>query len=276
MKRLKHLDEILQQVQTVSPLVHCISNQVASNDCANIVLACGASPIMAEDPEEVAEVTAISRAVSLSLGTPNPRKAEALRRAGKQANALGIPVVFDPVGIGVSAFRQEIAAAFLEEVRPTVLRCNCSELRALILEEENARGVDADTAQEREEDQNIALAKAAARSLGCVVAMTGEEDVITDGTTVCIGHNGTPRMRSVTGTGCMLSVLTGAFVGADPEHPLEAALGAVCAMGLCGEIAEGRMQPQDGTGSFRVYLMDAVSNLTPEALEEGADYEYYR
>ena len=89
-------------------------------------------------------------------------------------------------------------------------------------------------------------------------------------------RSSTPRMRSVTGTGCMLSVLTGAFVGANPEHPLEAALGAVCAMGLCGEIAEGRMQPQDGTGSFRVYLMDAVSNLTPEALEEGADYEYYR
>lgn len=275
MKRL-NLDEILTQVQQTAPLVHCISNQVASNDCANIVLACGASPIMAEDPEEVAEVTAISKAVSLSLGTPNPRKAEALLRAGKKANALGIPVVFDPVGVGVSAFRQKIASDFLTEVRPAILRCNCSELRALILEEENARGVDADTAQERDENRNIELAKAVAKGLGCVVAMTGEEDVITDGKTVCIGHNGTPLMRKVTGTGCMLSVLTGAFVGANPDHPLEAALGAVCAMGLCGEIAEKRMKPQDGTGSFRVYLMDAVSNLTPEELEEGADYEYYR
>lgn len=272
---MKSLCDILNQVQTASPLVHCISNQVASNDCANIVLACGASPIMAEDPEEVAEVTALSKAVSLSLGTPNPRKAEALLRAGKQANALGIPVVFDPVGVGVSAFRQKIASDFLTEVRPTILRCNCSELRALILEEENARGVDADTAQERDENRNIELAKTVAKGLGCVVAMTGEEDVITDGKTVCIGHNGTPLMRRVTGTGCMLSVLTGAFVGANPDHPLEAALGAVCAMGLCGEIAEKRMQPQDGTGSFRVYLMDAVSNLTPEELEEGADYEYH-
>ena len=275
MKRL-NLDEILTQVQQTAPLVHCISNQVASNDCANIVLACGASPIMAEDPEEVAEVTAISKAVSLSLGTPNPRKAEALLRAGKKANARGIPVVFDPVGVGVSAFRQKIASDFLTEVRPAILRCNCSELRALILEEENARGVDADTAQERDENRNIALAKTVAKGLGCVVAMTGEEDVITDGTTVCIGHNGTPLMRKVTGTGCMLSVLTGAFVGANPDYPLEAALGAVCAMGLCGEIAEKRMKPQDGTGSFRVYLMDSVSNLTPEELEEGADYEYYR
>ncbi len=273
---MKSLSEILQRVQTRSPLVHCISNQVASNDCANIVLACGASPIMAEDPEEVAEVTALSKAVSLSLGTPNPRKAEALLRAGKQANALGIPVVFDPVGVGVSAFRQRIAKNFLDAVHPAILRCNCSELRALCLEEENARGVDADTRQEQDETENIRLAKAAAKKLNCVVAMTGEADILTDGEMTYLGHNGTPLMRKVTGTGCMLSVLTGAFVGANPDRPLEAALGAVCAMGLCGELAEQRMQQNDGTGSFRVYLMDAVSNLTPETLEEGADYEHYR
>lgn len=273
---MKRLSEILKNVREVSPLVHCISNQAASNDCANIVLACGASPIMADDPEEVAEVTAISRAVSLSLGTPSPRKAEALLRAGKTANEQGIPVVFDPVGVGVSAFRRETASRFLDEVRPTILRCNCSELRTICLEEENRRGVDADTAQEDEREENITLAKAAAESLKCVVAMSGREDIITDGETVYIGHNGTPRMRSVTGTGCMLSVLAGAFVGANPDAPLEAALGAVCAMGICGQLAEKRMTGQDGTGSFRVYLMDAVSNLTPEQLEENADYEHYR
>lgn len=272
---MKSLYEILKHVRETSPLVHCISNQVASNDCANIVLACGASPIMAEDPEEVAEVTAISRAVSLSLGTPNPRKAEALLRAGKTANEQGIPVVFDPVGVGVSEFRRTIADRFLAEVRPTILRCNCSELRTLCLEEANRRGVDADRAQEDEWQENITLAKAAAKTLGCVVAMSGREDVITDGKTVYLGQNGTPRMRSVTGTGCMLSVLTGAFVGANPDAPLEAALGAVCAMGVCGQRAEKRMSGQGGTGSFRVYLMDAVSNLTPEQLEEDADYEHY-
>lgn len=270
---MEHLYKILKRVREVSPLVHCISNQVASNDCANIVLACGASPIMAEDPEEVAEVTAISSAVSLSLGTPSPRKAEALLRAGKKANEKNIPVVFDPVGVGVSAFRQETAIRFLDEVHPTILRCNCSELRALCLEEENRCGVDADIVQERDWEQNVALAKAAAIALDCVVAMTGEEDVITDGKRVYLGHNGTPLMRKITGTGCMLSALTGAFVGANPEHPLNAALGAVCAMGFCGQLAEERMKRLDGTGSFRVYLMDAVSNLTPEQLEEGADYE---
>ncbi len=273
---MKSLYEILKRVQTVSPLVHCISNQVASNDCANIVLACGASPIMAEDPEEVAEVTAISRAVSLSLGTPNPRKAEALLRAGKKANELGIPVVFDPVGVGVSGFRKEIANDFLSKVHPTILRCNCSELRTLCLKEANARGVDADTKQERDATENIQLAKHTANKLNCIVAMTGKEDIITDGEQVCLGRNGTPLMRKVTGTGCMLSVLTGAFVGANPDCPLEAAIGAVCAMGLCGELASRRMRPQDGTGSFRVYLMDAVSNLTPEQLEEDANYEFYR
>ena len=203
------LCEVYRNVQTISPLVHCISNQVASNDCANIVLACGASPIMAEDPEEVAEVTAISKAVSLSLGTPNPRKAEALLRAGKKANEMGIPVVFDPVGVGVSKFRQETAKKFLDEVKPAILRCNCSELRTLCLEEANRRGVDADTNQEHDLNRNIALAKAAAESLGCVIAMTGEEDVLTDGTAVALGADwcfrGSQSGASAgSGSGCCL------------------------------------------------------------------------
>ena len=100
---------LFDRVRETSPLVHCISNLVSANDCANIVLAAGASPIMADDPEEVEEITALSRALCLSLGTPNPRKAEAMVKAGRTAARLGLPVVFDPVGVGASQFRQSIA-----------------------------------------------------------------------------------------------------------------------------------------------------------------------
>lgn len=121
----------LDRVRQASPLVHCISNLVTANDCANVVLAAGASPIMADAPEEVREITALSRALCLSLGTPNPRKADAMFLAGRKAAELGLPVVFDPVGVGASAYRQEIAQKLLQDVPLTVLRCNASELQTL-------------------------------------------------------------------------------------------------------------------------------------------------
>ena len=140
----------LDRVRQASPLVHCISNLVTANDCANIVLAAGASPIMADAPEEVREITALSRALCLSLGTPNPRKADAMFLAGRKAAELGLPVVFDPVGVGASAYRQEIAQKLLQDIPLTVLRCNASELQTLSGQSLVSRGVDAGKAPELE------------------------------------------------------------------------------------------------------------------------------
>lgn len=264
---------LLHNVQAVSPLVHCISNLVTANDCANIVLAVGASPIMADAPEEVAEITALCRALCLSLGTPNPRKADAMRKAGRKAAQLGLPVVFDPVGVGASQFRKDIAADILREVPLTVLRCNASELQALHGMQQVSRGVDAGKALPPE--ALLPLAKQFAEEHHCVVAVTGAEDLVTDGRTAYGIRNGTPLLRKVTGAGCMLSVLTAAFVGANPGQPLEAAAAAVCAMGLCGELAASRLREGEGTGMLRTRLLDAVSNLTGEQLDKGANYELY-
>ena len=238
---------LFDRVRETSPLVHCISNLVSANDCANIVLAAGASPIMADDPEEVEEITALSRALCLSLGTPNPRKAEAMVKAGRTAARLGLPVVFDPVGVGASQFRQSIAAEVLREVPVTVLRCNASELQALSGLAQVSRGVDAGKTLPPEALRPLAEQFAAQHH--CVAA--------------------------VTGAGCMLSVLTAAFVGANPDRPLAAAAAAVCAMGLCGETAAARLTGEEGTGTLRMYLMDAVSNLTGEQLDQGANDELY-
>mgnify|MGYP000760123170 CR=1 FL=1 len=140
----------LDRVRQASPLVHCISNLVTANDCANVVLAAGASPIMADAPEEGREITALSRALCLSLGTPNPRKADAMFLAGRKAAELGLPVVFDPVGVGASAYRQEIARKLLQDIPLTVLRCNASELQTLSGQSLVSRGVDAGKAPELE------------------------------------------------------------------------------------------------------------------------------
>ncbi len=170
---------LFDRVRETSPLVHCISNLVSANDCANIVLAAGASPIMADDPEEVEEITALSRALCLSLGTPNPRKAEAMVKAGRTAARLGLPVVFDPVGVGASQFRQSIAAEVLREVPVTVLRCNASELQALSGLAQVSRGVDAGKTLPPEALRPLAEQFAAQHH--CVAAVTGAEDIVTDG-----------------------------------------------------------------------------------------------
>lgn len=267
-------EEIFRNVKACRPLIHCITNFVTANDCANLLLAAGASPIMAEDLEEVADVTSICNGLCLNLGTPTPRRLEAMVVAGKRANALGHPVVLDPVGVGASKMRMEGAKRLLKEVRFAAIRGNLSEIKALLLGAAASGGVDADRKDVlAEETQVAAFARSAARALGTVVAISGAADVVTDGNRVFCIHNGCPAMSSVTGTGCQLSSLTAAFLTANPETPLESAAGAAAMMGLAGEIAYGRMSPMDGNASYRNYIIDAVYRMTPETLERGAKYE---
>lgn len=263
------LGEIIEQTRHKHPLVHCITNYVSANDCANLLLGCGASAIMADDPEEVAEVTAMCDGLVLNMGTPNPRKLEALLIAGKEANRLGHPVVLDPVGVGSSAMRQEAVRQLLEEISFAAIRGNATEIATLVRGTASHRGVDAD----EQNDATEANARQLARKTGAVVIVTGDTDLVTDGATLYRVHNGHPMMRIVTGAGCQLSALVGAYITANADKPMQAALAAVCAMGLCGEIAHRRHTPLDGNASYRNYILDAICNLTTQALEEGANYE---
>lgn len=266
------LAEVITQTRQRSPLVHCITNYVSANDCANLLLACGASPIMADDPDEAAEVTRMCNGLVLNTGTPNPRKLDAMLIAGREANRLGHPVILDPVGVGCSALRREGARRLLADVKLTAIRGNASEIATLAQGTAAHRGVDSDI------DCTAAMtavqnARMLAKTTGAVVIVTGESDVVTDGTTCFRVANGHPMMRLVTGAGCQLSALIGAYVTADPAQALNAALAAVCAMGLCGEIAHDRLSVMDGSATYRNYIIDAISRLTPEALEKGARYE---
>lgn len=266
------LGEIITQNRQRRPLVHCITNYVTANDCANILLACGGSAIMADDPGEVAEVTAMCDGLVLNMGTPDPRKLDALLRAGQEANKLGHPVILDPVGVGSSSLRREAGQRLLEHVRFTAIRGNATEISTLVRGTAAHRGVDADI-EGNPIDSIDANAKRLARETGAVVIVTGDTDIVTDGEMLYRVHNGHPMMRTVTGSGCQLSALLGAYVTANPDHPLHAALAAACAMGLCGEFAHERLTPLDGNASYRNYIIDAICNLTPEALEKGAKYE---
>ena len=247
---------LLRNLRDRRPLVHAITNYVTANDCANLLLACGASPIMAD------------------VGTLHRGTIPAMVACGKTANARGIPVVLDPVGAGASRLRTETALRLLREVRFTVIRGNLSEIETLARGHGTTYGVDsADRVTPDNLDACCALVRDFARRTGAVVAMSGAVDLVSDGERVYCIRNGHPMMGLVTGTGCQLSCLAGAFAAANPDRPLEAAAAAVCAMGLCGEIAHARLGPEDGNGSYRTYLMDAVCRLTPEQLEKGARYE---
>ena len=268
--------QMLEAVRRQSPLIHNITNYVTVNDCANILLACGASPIMADDLDEVEEITSICGGLNLNIGTLNRRTIPAMLAAGKKANALGHPVVLDPVGAGASTLRTHTALELLEQIRFTVIRGNISEIKTLAFGSGGTRGVDADLADRVTPDnlgQAVRFAKDFSEKTGAVVAITGAIDIVADPERAYCIRNGNAAMSQITGTGCQLSAMTAAYVTANPGSTLEAAAAAVCAMGLCGELAMARMGPLDGNASYRNYIIDAVCNLTPEALERGANYE---
>lgn len=216
------------------------------------------------------------RGLNINIGTLNSRTIESMILAGKKANELGHPVVLDPVGAGASALRTNTANRLLEEVKFTVIRGNISEIKTLAGASASTQGVDANVADKITDDHldsAIAFAKAFSKKAGAVIAITGAIDLVCNSEKAYIIRNGHPMMSSVTGTGCQLSAMTAAYITANPEDALGATAAAVCAMGLAGEIAHNRLSGLDGNSSYRNYMIDAIYQMTPEQLEEGAKYE---
>ena len=263
---------LLGELHRRRPLVHCITNYVTANDCANILLAIGASPIMADDPEETEEIAAAASALVLNMGTPSRRKLEAMIRAGRRANEKGIPVILDPVGAGASRLRREMAESLIREVRVDILRGNVSEVSFAAGLASREKGVDVSEADRGIDRTEAALA--AARRLGCTVAVTGEVDVVTDGRRTARIRGGSSMMARVTGTGCMTSALAGAFAGAGAERgdAFPAAVAALASMGIAGETAFEKAGHL-GCGSFHIALLDAVGGLNEKSIRERAEIE---
>ena len=271
------LGKQLSLVRERAPLVQCITNFVTVNDCANIILAAGGSPSMADDVREAAEAVRGSAALVCNLGAI--AAVDAMVSAGKTANELGKPVVLDPVAAGNTALRRQESGRLLAGVKFAAIRGNASEIRALARGELTGSGVDVsgeDAVTDATLPRTVETARLLAKQTGAVVAVSGPIDVVTDGGQTILLRNGCATMARITGSGCMLTSLLGAFCGADPGHPFEAACAAIAAMGVAGDLAEER-RLRNGTGNatFRTDLIDAVFNLTEEQLNGRVRYEVY-
>ena len=270
------LKTMLENVRAKSPLVHNITNYVTVNDVANVLLAAGGSPIMSDDADDVEDITSICGGLNINIGTLNKNTIPSMFLAGRKANELGHIVLLDPVGAGASRLRTDTANRLMQEVRFDAVRGNISEIKTLCTGSGSTKGVDADAVDavtEANLDDGVQLVKAFAQKTGCIIAVTGAIDLVSDGERCWCIRNGRAEMSRITGTGCQLSALMTAFLVANPDRKLDAAAAAVCMMGLAGEIGWANMQPGDGNSTYRDRIIDAIFNMTGDALEEGAKYE---
>lgn len=270
------LKKCIENVRKKRPLIHSITNYVTVNDVANILLACGGSPIMSDDLEEVEEITSICEGLNINIGTLNKNTIPSMFLAGKKANELGHKVLLDPVGVGASRLRTDTAVKLMKQVKFNVIRGNISEIKTLAFGGGSTKGVDAniaDAVTEDSLDEAVAFVKGFSKKIGCILAVTGAIDLVSDGKKCYVIRNGRSEMGKITGTGCQLSAMIVAFIVANPGYELEATVAAACSMGLAGEIGWMNMQPIDGNATYRNRIIDAIYRMDGEILEKGAKYE---
>lgn len=264
---------IIENTKKNVPLVHCITNYVTVNDVANMLLACGGSPIMADEAKEVMEMQSICSALLINIGTLNERTIESMILAGKKANELGHIVVLDPVGAGATKLRTETVFRLLKEVKFDCIKGNISEIKTVALGAGKTNGVDAlesDKITKENASEAIKFAQKLSEETGAVIAITGPIDVICDTKKAILCDNGDKKMGSITGTGCMMGGVVAAYMAANKDNRFEAVVDAVAAVGLCGEIA---LKDAKGTGTLHIGMIDAMSNLNDAILKEGKKIE---
>ncbi|MFO7839720.1 MAG: hydroxyethylthiazole kinase [Desulfosalsimonadaceae bacterium] len=261
--------DALEQIRSRSVLVHSITNLVVMSTTANILLAVGASPVMAHAFEEVEEMTARADALVLNIGTLEQSWLESMIAAGRRANAEGIPVILDPVGAGATAFRSASARRIMDECRISVLRGNASEVLSLASSEVETRGVESSISMQ---DHMVPAVQDMALAEGCVVAVSGEHDCVTDGRRVFRIKNGQSLMTRITGIGCGLSALAAAFCGVLRESFAEATAAAHGYYGLCGDLA---ITVSDRPGSFYSAFLDRLYATGKEEINNSLKVEIF-
>lgn len=270
-------EKVLNSVQYRKPLVQCITNFVTVNDCANIILASGGRPTMASHSLEAEEAVRNAQALVCNMGAIE--HIDSMLLAGKEANRIGKPVILDPVGAGGTQLRRDTVRQLIDNIHFTVIRGNASEIRYLAGQQTTGSGVDVSDLDEITEDNlssAISMAADLAKQLDLVIAISGKIDIISNGREHCVLRNGCATMARITGSGCMLTSLIGAYCGSCKDSFL-ATCAAMAVMGVSGEIAEEkRFRNRTGNATFRNDLIDAVFNLTGEELKKGVHYEVYK
>ncbi|MED4586077.1 hydroxyethylthiazole kinase [Brevibacillus choshinensis] len=255
---MERVGQLLEKVREANPLIHNITNVVVTNFTANGLLALGASPVMAYAKQEVADMAGIAGALVLNMGTLDEQVVEAMLIAGKSANVHGVPVLFDPVGAGATPYRTKTAQTMVQEVKTAIVRGNAAEISHVIGESWEIKGVDAGEGK----GDVVALAKMAAKKLGTIVAITGKVDVITDGERTYLIRNGHPILTKVTGTGCLLTSVMGAFAAVDDDVLFAGAAALVC-YGVAAEQA-AQKTAEEGPGSFQIQFLNELASATPD------------
>lgn len=265
---------LLENTRKIKPIVHHITNYVTVNDCANVTLAIGASPIMADSIEEVEEITSISNSLLINIGTINERLYKSMLKSGKKANEKNIPVILDPVGVGASSFRKKITLDILKNVKVSIIKGNASEIAFIGNISSKNQGVDSDpTLDNQSLDTLIDIAKTTANITDCIIAMTGKTDIITDGKKTYLIKNGIEELGLVTGTGCMTASIVSSLAAANKTSLLEAAALGVLIMALSGEISLDSLRCR-GLGEFRCELINTIGNINYNIINNNKDVEY--
>lgn len=248
----EQINRIREFVKREKPLIHSITNPISINQCANAVLAVGAKPIMAEHPQEVAEITATADALLLNLGNITDARLKSIGISAGVARKMGIPYVLDAVGTSCSALRRKFAKQLIEAYSPTVIKGNYSEIKALFDEEYTSPGVDAEKITPEE---MCFIAVQLARKYKAVVLVSGKTDIVTNGKNLTLAKNGCSQLSEVTGTGCMLGVLCATYLSV--ASGFDAAVTACAVLGICGELSRS----DKGVGTFMVNLLDNLTSL---------------
>ena len=278
---LENIDETLKNIKEKNALTHCITNSVTINDCANAVLAIGGSPFMAEDAEELKEVVTIADVLVINIGKLSKEQINSMHVSAKVANETKTPIVLDPVGVGVTQLRNKTTLDLINDYDIAAVRGNISEIKSIaklvgVIDENNtAKGVDVnvdDIITEENLSANGEIIKELANKLNTTILASGPIDILSDGTTTVAIDNGDDMMPLITGSGCMLSSIVGTCVGG--STPLEGTLIAILAMNLAGEKARAKVEEKDeGTGSFRTYLIDYLYKTNAESLVNESNIE---
>lgn len=263
----KVISSLLVKVRGANPLVHNITNVVVTNFTANGLLSLGASPVMAYAAEEVADMAKIAGALVLNIGTLNSTVIESMMIAGKAANEHQVPVIFDPVGAGATAFRTETSRRILNEVQISVIRGNAAEIANVAGFGWEIKGVDAG----QTDGNTVELAILTAKKLKTVVVITGKDDVISDGETTYVVHNGHPILTKVTGTGCLLTSVIGAFAAIE-KNLIMAAVSALTFYGVAAELAAQKTEGK-GPGSFQIEFLNQLSLVAGDELNQYGNFE---
>ncbi len=258
----------LEKLRENSPLIHNITNIVVANYVANGLLSLGCSPIMSNAIEEMDELPAICQALVINIGTLTAEQVKSMIKAGISANKNNIPVVLDPVGVGATTFRQETVKTLLSEIKFDLIRGNIGEIAHLAQVNWNAKGVDAGTGE-----ANLSqIAKDVALKYNCIVAISGEIDYISDGSKVAKIDNGTALFPRITGSGCLLSAVCGAFLTLD-DNNFDLTLSACTSYAVAGQIVKENLNDNQ-TGQFYIGLLDSLANIDDKTVEKYAKISF--